>query len=80
MSASIKSTRARPSSTPVAQANDAEIAGLIRAVGVVARDLGLEVPGFRLLANMGEHSGQEVPHYHAHILAGRPLGRMLPPA
>ena len=57
-----------------------EIAGFARAVGQVARELGLEVPGYRLISNMGEHSGQEVPHYHAHILAGRPLGRMLPKA
>src|ERR1700760_5140469 len=39
-----------------AQAPDAEIAGFMRAVGKVARDLGLEAPGYRLLANMGEHS------------------------
>ncbi|HVY13707.1 MAG TPA: histidine triad nucleotide-binding protein [Rhodopila sp.] len=60
-----------------AQASDAEIAGFIRAVGKVARDLGLEAPGYRLLANTGEHSGQEVPHLHVHLFAGRPLGRMI---
>ena len=62
------------------QASEAEIAGFIRAVGIVARDLGLEAPGYRLLANMGEHSGQEVPHPHFHLFAGRPLGRMIPVA
>ena len=61
-----------------AQGSDAEIAGFIRAVGKIARDLGLEGPGYRLLANMGEHSGQEVPHLHVHLFAGRPLGRMIP--
>ena len=61
-----------------AQASPEEIAGFTRALGRVARDLGLEALGYRIIANMGEHSGQEVPHYHAHILAGRPLGRMLP--
>lgn len=60
-----------------AQASDAEIAGFIRAVGKVARDLGLDAPGYRLLANTGEHSGQEVPHLHVHLFAGRPLGRMI---
>ena len=49
----------------------------MRAVGKVAKDLGLEAQGYRLLANMGEHSGQEVPHFHVHLFAGRPLGRML---
>ncbi len=60
-----------------ARATDAEIAGFIRAVGTVARDLGLEPPGYRLLANIGEHAGQEVPHLHIHLFAGRPLGPML---
>jgi histidine triad (HIT) family protein len=61
-----------------AQASDAEIAGFIRAVGKVAHDLGLEAPGYRMLANMGDHGGQEVPHFHVHLFAGRPLGRMVP--
>jgi histidine triad (HIT) family protein len=61
-----------------ASASEAEIVGFIRAVGTVAKDLGLEAPGYRLLANMGEHSGQEVPHFHVHLFAGRPLGRMSP--
>jgi histidine triad (HIT) family protein len=56
-----------------------EVAGFIRAVGAVARQLGLEAKGYRMIANMGEHSGQEVPHFHVHLLAGRPLGKMLPP-
>jgi diadenosine tetraphosphate (Ap4A) HIT family hydrolase len=61
-----------------AKASDAEIAGFMRAVGKVAQTLGLEAPGYRLIANMGEHSGQEVPHFHMHIVGGRPLGRMVP--
>jgi diadenosine tetraphosphate (Ap4A) HIT family hydrolase len=61
-----------------AQASDAEIAGLTRAVGRIAKQLGLEEPGYRVIANMGEHSGQEVPHFHIHIVGGRPLGRMIP--
>jgi diadenosine tetraphosphate (Ap4A) HIT family hydrolase len=60
-----------------AGATDAEIAGFWRAVQRVAKQLELEAPGYRVLANMGEHSGQEVPHFHVHIFGGRPLGRML---
>ena len=33
--------------------------------------------GYRTISNAGEHAVQEVPHYHLHILGGRPLGRML---
>jgi histidine triad (HIT) family protein len=60
-----------------ARAPDAEIAGFIRAVGKVARDAGLVAPGYRLLANTGLHSGQEVPHLHVHLFAGQSLGPML---
>lgn len=62
-----------------AKASDAEIAGFIRAVGRIARDEGLVENGYRLLANVGPNSGQEVPHLHVHIFGGRPLGPMLAP-
>jgi histidine triad (HIT) family protein len=60
-----------------AGASDAEIGGFVRAVGAVAKQLGLEEPGYRLLANAGVDAHQEVPHLHVHIFAGRPLGPML---
>ena len=60
-----------------AQGSNDEIAGFVRAVGKVARDAGLVDRGYRLLANTGPNSGQEVPHLHVHIFAGRPLGPML---
>lgn len=60
-----------------ARAPDAEIAGFVRAVGHVAREHGLVVPGYRLLANVGGHGGQEVPHLHVHLFGGQPLGPML---
>jgi histidine triad (HIT) family protein len=58
-------------------ASEAEIAGFVRAVGKVAREAGLVQSGYRLLANVGLNSGQEVPHLHLHIFGGRPLGPML---
>jgi len=60
-----------------ARASDAEIAGFVRAVGKIARDAGLVTSGYRLLANTGPDSHQEVPHLHVHIFGGRPLGPML---
>jgi histidine triad (HIT) family protein len=58
-------------------ASDAEIVDYIRAVGEVCKMEGVEADGFRLIANAGKNGVQEVPHLHVHILAGRPLGRML---
>jgi len=60
-----------------AKASDAEIAGFIRAVGKIAREADLVEAGYRVLANVGVNSGQEVPHLHLHIFGGRPLGPML---
>ena len=60
-----------------ANATAAEIAGFVRAIGRIAREAGLVGPGYRLLANTGPDSHQEVPHLHVHIFAGRPLGPML---
>ena len=59
------------------KASDAEIAALVRSVGKIARDAGLVKDGYRVLANVGPYSGQEVPHLHLHIFGGRPLGPML---
>jgi len=53
------------------------IAGYFRAVAKVAKELGLEETGYRILSNMGPHAHQEVPHLHVHIFGGRPLGPML---
>jgi diadenosine tetraphosphate (Ap4A) HIT family hydrolase len=60
-----------------AQAPDALQLGFWKAVGEVARQLGLEAGGYRILANAGTDAHQEVPHLHVHIFAGRPLGTML---
>lgn len=60
-----------------ANAEDAEVTAFVRAVGSIAREAGLVEDGYRLLANTGLNSGQEVPHLHVHIFAGRPLGPML---
>jgi len=60
-----------------ATASDAEIVGLARAIGHVAREAGLVAAGYRVLYNVGADGGQEVPHLHAHIFGGRPLGRMV---
>ncbi|WGF87118.1 histidine triad nucleotide-binding protein [Marinivivus vitaminiproducens] len=58
-------------------ASPAEITGFFRAVATVAAQLGLDRPGYRMLANHGDAAGQEVPHFHVHLFGGRKLGPML---
>src|SRR3954454_13856598 len=59
------------------KASDAEIAALTRAVGEVARMVGADTQGYRVLSNVGKRAGQEVPHLHVHVFGGQPLGPML---
>jgi histidine triad (HIT) family protein len=60
--------------------SDEGLAGrLLKVASDIARAEKLE-QGWRLIANAGEHAGQEVAHLHLHVLGGRPLGRMLQPA
>lgn len=58
-------------------APEAEIAGFYRAAAKIARDLGLTEAGFRMIANTGLNGGQEVPHFHIHLLGGKKLGAMI---
>jgi histidine triad (HIT) family protein len=60
-----------------AEASEAEIAAFVRAIGKIARDLGVAETGYRILANHGNDAHQEVAHLHVHIFAGRDLGRMI---
>ncbi|MFZ5898173.1 MAG: histidine triad nucleotide-binding protein [Bacillota bacterium] len=56
-------------------AEDVEIIGQLHLAAVdVARRLGLDKKGFRLVANCLEGAGQVVFHVHYHLLAGRELG------
>ena len=61
-----------------AEASSEELVDFHRCVAKVVAMLDLG-PGFRAISNTREAGGQEVPHYHLHILGGRPMGRMVEP-
>jgi len=60
-----------------AKASPEEITGFFRAVAHIAKQVGVEDTGYRLISNAGPDSHQEVPHFHVHILGGRKLGPLL---
>lgn len=56
-----------------------EVKAFFQAASHIARDLGLAEKGYRLIANHKAYAGQEVFHFHLHILGGCPLGPMIMP-
>ncbi len=54
---------------------DAGLLGRLQTTAVaIARELGLDRDGFRLVTNCLEGAGQSVFHVHLHLLGGRRLG------
>ena len=61
-------------------ASPEEIIGLIKGINIVAKKLGISRDvgnGYRALANISNHGGQEVPHLHFHLFGGEKVGRMV---
>ena len=62
------------------KASSDEIVGLLKGINIVAKKLGISVDtgkGYRALANISEHGGQEVPHLHFHLFGGERVGKMV---
>ncbi len=60
-----------------AKASDIEIGDFTRTIAAVAKAVGADTQGYRILSNIGKRGGQEVPHLHVHVFGGAPLGPML---
>lgn len=60
-----------------ANASAEEIKAFYSVVAKIVDEYGLKDSGFRSIANTGINGGQEVPHFHLHILGGEKLGPML---
>ena len=61
-------------------ASEKEIIGLMKGLSIVAKKLGIsngKGKGYRALANINEHGGQEVPHLHFHLFGGEKVGKMV---
>jgi diadenosine tetraphosphate (Ap4A) HIT family hydrolase len=52
------------------------LGGMFAAAKGMAEREGVSEGGYRLIINQGDAAGQQVPHLHLHVLAGRPLGSM----
>lgn len=62
----------------MAKSSAAEVATFFSTIRNIATKLGVDKTGYRLITNHGADASQSVPHFHVHILGGRPLGGLLP--
>ncbi len=62
-----------PSIAAIDETNIEAISRLMLAIPKIARLLGLEEGGYRVISNCGEDAGQTVPHLHFHVLGGKKL-------
>ncbi len=61
-------------------ASSEEMVGLLKGINTVAKKLGISTEagqGYRALANISDHGGQEVPHLHFHLFGGEKVGKMV---
>ena len=57
-------------------ADDQNILSFFKSIQIVINKLRIQENGYRLITNSGEDGGQEVPHFHIHILAGEKIGSL----
>jgi histidine triad (HIT) family protein len=54
-------------------ADDALTGAMVRAAAAIAKERGVDGPGFRTVFNCNAQAGQTVFHIHLHVLGGRVL-------
>jgi histidine triad (HIT) family protein len=62
------------SAAAVSAEHGALLADMVQVAREIASAEGLGERGYRLVLNVGEDSGNSVPHLHMHVLGGRSMG------
>jgi len=60
--------------TDLRKEDEALVGKIYTTINKIAEKEGFKEQGYRVIANCGKDSGQEVMHIHFHILAGKKLG------
>lgn len=61
----------------VNKAGAGAVENFFKTVAKIAKDLGLEESGYRLISNVGADASQSVAHFHIHILGKKKLGALV---
>jgi diadenosine tetraphosphate (Ap4A) HIT family hydrolase len=57
----------------ISKNNSKKISGFYEKINMVIEKLGIKESGYRIITNSGNNGGQEVPHFHVHILGGEKI-------
>ena len=58
----------------VTKSNIGVISNFFKKTHAIISKLGISETGYRIVSNSGVDGGQEVPHFHVHILGGEKIG------
>ena len=61
------------SANALTRGDDAVLCKMFEVARLLAKDLGIDETGYRLITNIGPDGGQTVPHLHLHLIGGREL-------
>ena len=62
------------SANEIDEKNSSYIARIFEVIPKLAKELGIDEKGYRVINNCGEYGGQTVPHIHFHLTGGRQFG------
>ena len=62
------------SANEITHENVKYISHIFETVPKIAKKLGIDEKGYRIVNNCGEAAGQTVPHIHFHMMGGRDFG------
>ena len=62
-----------PRLAAASEADSALLGKLLVVAGKLAKELGIEKSGYRVVINSGPDAGESVPHLHVHLLGKRAL-------
>lgn len=57
--------------------NEVLVGKIFTAINKIAKEIGIEKNGFRVISNCGQDAGQTVKHLHFHILAGKKMSERI---
>ena len=60
----------------ISKSDNKVLTSFFESVNLVIEKLNIKNSGYRIISNSGIDGGQEVPHFHLHILAGEKIGSL----